>query len=79
MDDRARREELAQKELLELYKWGTAQEDALIEEAKAAGTYEPGLDGNKELFTDLRKEELRRFWAIIDKYNLREENSTEGE
>lgn len=56
----------ALKEIEKLCEERNARADILAEEAKAKGIYEPGLDGNRELYVDLDKEIKSRMKKIYD-------------
>ena len=61
--------EKAQLEFNELIKWSNSEEDKVIAKLKSEGAV-MGLDGHKEEFLYIRKEECRRLKEMAEKYNL---------
>ena len=50
--------------------WFNKECDSLVSELKRTGKYVPGLDTNRKAFAPLKKEYIKRFLALYDKYDL---------
>lgn len=52
--------EQVEEEYRKLLRETIAAEDRIMKEAEENGTWKPGLDSNKELFKDIKKEFYRK-------------------
>ena len=62
--------EQVEEEYRKLLRETIAAEDRIMKEAEENGTWKPGLDSNKELFKDIKKEFYRKIIGGIKKTNI---------